>query len=66
MPLLLGLVSTLVLQVTTPSLTKAQMYADFDQLVARIETISPHVPIKKALWGYDVLGELARLRPAID
>lgn len=66
MPLFLGLVSTLVLQVTTPPLTKAQMYADFDQLVARIETISPHVPIKKALWGYDVLGALARLRPAID
>ncbi|MCC6243388.1 MAG: hypothetical protein IT353_11140 [Gemmatimonadaceae bacterium] len=66
MSLLFGLASTLVLQAATPPLTRRQMYADFDQLVDRIEAISPHVPIKKVLWGYDVMHELARLRPAID
>ena len=48
------------------SLTKQQMYADFDTLVATIARVSPHIPIKKDLWHYDALAEMQKRRQQID
>jgi hypothetical protein len=61
-----GFASLLLIQVATQPLSRAQMYEDYDELVGRVAAISPHVPVKKVLWGYDVMAELAKLRPAID
>ncbi len=47
-------------------LTRQQMYEDFDTLTGKVKAISPHIAIKKALWKYDALKELARIRTKID
>ncbi|TWR26739.1 hypothetical protein FPZ42_06795 [Mucilaginibacter achroorhodeus] len=48
------------------ALTRQQMYEDFDMLTSRIKAISPHIAIKKALWKYDALKEMGRIRSKID
>ena len=48
------------------SLSKQQMYADFDTLVAKVKTLSPQIAVKKDLWHYDALTEMARLRKQVD
>ncbi|MES2109916.1 MAG: S41 family peptidase [Bacteroidota bacterium] len=48
------------------SLSKQQMYADFDTLVTKIKTLSPQVAIKKDLWHYDALAEMSLQRKQID
>lgn len=51
-----------------PALTmsRTDMYADFDTLVTHIQRISPHIAVKKRVWHYDALGQIARLRRHID
>lgn len=48
------------------SLTREQMYADFDTLVYTIKRVSPHLPVKKDLWQYDALQEMKKARKSID
>jgi hypothetical protein len=48
------------------ALTTQAMYEDFDNLVHHIQTVSPHIPIKKDLWHYDALKQIAGLRKNID
>ncbi len=50
----------------TAVLTKAQMLADFDTLTANVKAISPHLPIKEALWHYDARKIFRALRKNID
>jgi Peptidase family S41 len=48
------------------TLSKSQMYADFDTLAQSIIKISPQIPIKKDLWHYDVVAEINKKRKLID
>lgn len=48
------------------TLSREQMYADFDTLVAIITTTSPQLKIKKDLWHYDGADLMTRLRKNID
>ncbi|MDI9313051.1 MAG: S41 family peptidase [Limnohabitans sp.] len=48
------------------TLTKKEMYADFDTLVATIKKVSPHILIKKDLWKYDAIKEMNNQRKFID
>lgn len=49
-----------------PTLTKKQMYKDFDQLVKIIEDCNVQLPVRKAVTGYDNLAEIKKLRKGID
>lgn len=53
-------------QQNTLGLTRQMMYEDFDTLVATLRMVSPHIAVKKDLWGYDVLKEIGRMRKQID
>lgn len=46
--------------------SKQQMLDDFDTLVATIYRVSPHLPVKKDLWRYDVQKQMKKLRLRID
>ena len=48
------------------TLTKSQMYADFDTLAETIIRVSPHIPVKKDLWQYDAAAAIREKRTAID
>lgn len=48
------------------TLSKRQMHADFDTLVATIKKVSPHISIKKDLWKYDALKEMYAQKKCID
>jgi hypothetical protein len=48
------------------SLTKRQMYADFDTLVKTIYQTSPQIQVKKDVLNYDFIKETAVLRKRID
>lgn len=48
------------------TLTKQEMYADFDTLVATVKRVSPHLLIKKDLWKYDAIKEMNNQRKSID
>lgn len=49
-----------------PTLTKKQMYKDFDQLVKIIQDCNVQLPVRKAVTGYDNLAEIKKLRKNID
>src|SRR5690554_6462891 len=49
-----------------PTLTKKQMYKDFDQLVKIIEDCNVQLPVRKAVTGIDNLKEIKKLRKGID
>lgn len=46
--------------------SKQKMYEDFDTLTATIYRVSPHLPVKKDLWNYDVEKQMQQLRARID
>jgi len=48
------------------SLNKNERYADFDTLLSKLQTVSPHIPIKKRVWGYDAIAQIKTLRREID
>jgi len=48
------------------SLSRVQMYADFDTLSSTLKRVSPHIALKKAVWKYDAMKEIASLRAKID
>jgi hypothetical protein len=48
------------------SLTKKQMYADFDELITILQDCNPQLPIRKAVTGIDNLELAKSLRSAID
>jgi C-terminal processing protease CtpA/Prc len=64
--ILLILVSVKAYSQKSLTLTKTQMYADFDTLIFKIKTVSPHIAIKKDLWNYDALKMMNKLRVQID
>lgn len=47
-------------------MSRQMMYEDFDTLVATLRRASPHIAVKKDLWGYDAFREIGRLRQQID
>jgi hypothetical protein len=49
-----------------PTLTKKQMYKDFDQLVRIIEDCNVQLPVRKLITGIDNLKEIKKLRNNID
>lgn len=49
-----------------PTLTKKQMYKDFDQLVKIIEDCNVQLPIKKTITGFDNLERIKSYRQIID
>ncbi len=48
------------------TLTKKQMYKDFDQLVKIIEDCNVQLPVRKAVTGYDNLAEIKCMRSQLD
>lgn len=48
------------------TLTKNQMFEDFDSLVNQIKSTSPHIIVKKDLLKYDAIKNMKNLRPQID
>jgi hypothetical protein len=48
------------------TLTKQQMYADYDTLTHTITRVSPSLLLKKDLWHYDAKKEFKKLRKSID
>ena len=48
------------------TLTKKQMYKDFDQFVKIIEDCNAQLLVRKAVTGYDNLAEIKKLRKNID
>lgn len=48
------------------TLTKKQMYKDFDQLVKIIEDCNPQYPVRKAITGFDNFAAIKSLRKNID
>ena len=48
------------------SLTKAQMYEDFDQFVDIVQKYDAQIGVRKAVTGYDVMEHVLALRPQID
>lgn len=48
------------------TLTKQQMYADMDTLIATISKTSPQIQVKKELWHYNFLVTAHSLRNRID
>lgn len=48
------------------TLTKKQMYKDFDQFVKIIEDCNAQLLVRKAVTGYDNLAEIKKLRKGID
>lgn len=48
------------------TLTKRQMFADFDTLTQTLTKISPHLPVKKELWNYNAIAEMTKRRKQID
>jgi hypothetical protein len=64
--LLLLLLQQMVPAQSKLTLTKSQLYADFDSLTAIITRVSPHLPVKKDLWRYDARKTMQRLRNNID
>jgi hypothetical protein len=48
------------------SLNKNEMFTDFDTLLTKLQTVSPHIPIKKRVWGYDAIAQIKTLRKEID
>ncbi|MFN8248092.1 MAG: S41 family peptidase [Ferruginibacter sp.] len=63
---LLILVSSGIKSQSKLSLSKQEMYADFDSLISSIRHNSPHLYIKKDLWNYDALAALNAQRMCID
>jgi hypothetical protein len=53
-------------QYSIPSLTKEQMYADFDTLIAIMERCNPQYLIRKKVTGYDMITEMKLQRKRID
>lgn len=49
-----------------PQLTRAQMYADFDTLVATITAVSPQAEVRAAVTGIDPVQELGAVRREIE
>ncbi|MFA5541627.1 MAG: S41 family peptidase [Bacteroidales bacterium] len=49
-----------------PTLTKKQMYKDFDQMVKIIEDCNVQLPVRKAVTGIDNFVEIKKLRKGID
>jgi hypothetical protein len=48
------------------SLTKDQMYEDFDEFISILQDANPQLPIRKAVTGIDHLAQAKSLRSAID
>lgn len=63
---ILLLISSAIAGQSGLTFSKQQMLADFDTLVLTINRVSPHLPIKKALWKYDANQEMQSLRKRID
>ena len=49
-----------------PTLTKQQMYEDFDDLIHILKEGNPQLPIRQAVTGYNLLDSAKLLRFAID
>ncbi len=47
-------------------LSKQEMYADFDQLVATLKKVSPHLVCKKIAWQYNIDSLFTQFRTEID
>lgn len=48
------------------SLTKRQMFEDFDLFFYKLDSINPNLEVVKKTTGYDILAELRNLRQKID
>lgn len=48
------------------SLTKRQMFEDFDFFFYKLDSINPNFEVVKKTKGYDILAELRNLRQKID
>jgi hypothetical protein len=53
-------------KITTPALTKAQLYEDYDYFVQMVADINPQLPIRKKLSGIDILQRLRAMRNSIE
>lgn len=51
---------------TVPTLSKTQMYADFDTLVHNIAEISPQIEVRQSVTGIDIFQQLAYYRSDIE
>ena len=51
---------------STPTLSKAQMYQDFDSLYNIFKFCNPQIVVRKQITGIDILSELKALRNEID
>ncbi|MCL2073001.1 MAG: S41 family peptidase, partial [Marinilabiliaceae bacterium] len=53
-------------QVFPPTLSKQQMYEDFDEFLYIIENANPQLPVRKAVTGVNLLDSVKSLRPRIE
>ena len=51
---------------TPPTLTKEQMYEDFDEFLFILENANPQLPIRKSVTGVGILDSIKALRTRID
>ncbi|MCL2073020.1 MAG: S41 family peptidase [Marinilabiliaceae bacterium] len=49
-----------------PTLSKQQMYEDFDEFLSIIENANPQLPVRKAVTGVNLLDSIKSLRPRIE
>jgi hypothetical protein len=49
-----------------PTLTKQQMYEDFDEFIFILENANPQLPVRKSVTGYSQLDSVKLLKAGID
>lgn len=63
---ILGVFVTTSVSQSLPSLTRLQMYSDFDTLTKILLEVSPHTPVREKVTGLNLNLELTRLRLQIE
>ena len=53
-------------EITLPTLSKQEMYADFDTLIHTLRDVSPQADVRKAITGVDLETEWGQLRKKIE
>ena len=48
------------------TISKAEMYEDFDQFVEIVQKYNPQLAVRKAVTGYDAIGYIVSMRSCID
>ena len=62
---ILALLFTLSMPAQT-TISKAEMYEDFDQFVEIVQRYNPQLAVRKAVTGYDALERIVSMRSCID